>query len=186
MGNVAEKIRVRKHEESAIPYLGKDEISLLGNVFGFLNSKDKDILFLIFVSRKKQKDVQAITGRSQPSLCYDIKRIRKRLKFIFYLQPMLDRYAEYLAGREAGDDRFKEDETAVMTLMLYTSSYTLAAKLLGKSQVNVRYVFRRCLKKLKSLKMWPLYELYSIICGNLNIVRREYKGNKARVIVKKT
>ena len=35
-------------------------------------------------ARKKQKDVQRILGRSQPSLCYDIKRIRRRLKFIFY------------------------------------------------------------------------------------------------------
>lgn len=172
-----EAVRIRKQSEALLPTLGIEELRLFKHVFGFLNEKDRDILYLVFVSQKKQKDVQVIIGRSQPLLCYDIKRIKKRLKFIFYIQSVMDIYLNFVTDWEAGNHpEFTSKEISVLTLMLYTSSYSMAARVLGKSQVKVRYVFLRLLDRFRENKMWELYEIFSIIKDNLNMIRRIVPG----------
>lgn len=146
-------------------------------MFGFLNDKDRDILFLIFVSRKKQKDVQRILGRSQPSLCYDIKRIRYRLKFIFYLHEVFDIFVEFV---QKSGDNFSKEEMGVLTLMFYTSSFTLTSRILGISQVRTRYAFTKCLWKMHEMDMYDVYEIFNNIRHNLNMVRRIYRGEQDR------
>ena len=153
-------------------------------MFNFLNDKDRDILFLIFVSRKKQKDVQRILGRSQPSLCYDIKRIRYRLKFIFYLHEVFDIFVNFVRNSSEG---FSEEEMGVLTLMFYTSSFTLTSRILGISQVRTRYAYNKCLWRLHESEMYDVYEIFNNIRNNLNMVRRIYRGeqdrNKASLIL---
>ena len=143
-------------------------------MFGMLNDKDRDILYLIFVSRKKQKDVQEILGRSQPSLCYDIKRIRRRLKFIFYLHSVFDIFTNFI---QAQTEYFCPEEMEILTLMFYTSSFSLTSDILGTSQVRVRYAYDKCLERLEKLEMWDVYEIFIVVRENLNMVRRVYKGS---------
>jgi hypothetical protein len=156
-------------------------------MFGFLNDKDRDILFLIFVSKKKQKDVQRILGRSQPSLCYDIKRIRRRLKFIFYLHEVFDIFVAFLEDQQEADQKkaargevpdFSSDDIEILTLMFYTSSFTVTAALMGISQVRARYAFNKCLQSLLGLSRYDIYEIFNTIRRDLNIVRRRCRGEK--------
>jgi len=142
-----------------------------------LNDKDRDILFLIFVSRKKQKEVQKILNRTQSSLCYDIKRIRKRLKFISFLFSVFDIFINFVQKNDLG---FSLLELKILILMFYTSSYTLTARVLKTSQVKVRYIFNKCLKKMENAEAWEIYEIYFIIRSNLNIVRRVYSKQKSK------
>ena len=155
------------------PQFSVDQIRSFKPIFSFLNAKDRDILYLVFVSGKKQKDIQEILGRSQPSLCYDIKRIRKRLKFISYLDSVFDIFISFIASPPDDFDNF---ETEVMLLMFYTSSFTMVSEVLGVSQVKVRYSFDRCLRKLEELEMWEIYEIFLVVRSNLNLVRRVYRG----------
>lgn len=159
----------------AKPKFSVEQLRAFRPVLSFLNAKDRDILYLIFVSGKKQKDVQDILGRSQPSLCYDIKRIRKRLRFIFYLDSVFDIFLEFVADPP---EVFEPFEVEVMLLMFYTSSFTAVADVLGVSQVKVRYSFDRCLRKLEEGEMWELYEIFMVVRNNLNLVRRVYRGAK--------
>jgi hypothetical protein len=173
--------------EPVLPYFDVEHIRSFKNIFAFLNDKDRDILFLIFVSRKKQKDVQRILKRSQPSLCYDIKRIRRRLKFIFYIHSVLDEFLVFL-GSVAEENRGRkaegmppvmtEEEMGMLTLMLYTSSFTMAASMLGVSQVRVRYVYNKCLRRIWEAERYDMYEVFNIIRRELNIVRRRFRGEK--------
>jgi len=141
-------------------------------MFGFLNEKDRDILYLIFVSRKKQKDVQRILGRSQSSLCYDINRIRDRLRFIFYLHSVFDIFVNFI---HTAKEYFTPEELEVLTMMFYTSSFTLTSRVLGMSQVKTRYSYDKCLHKMEMLELWQPYEIFVIIRANLNMVRRVYR-----------
>ena len=166
-----EAIRCRRPEQSTAPKFSVDEVRSFGPIFGFLNAKDRDILYLIFVSCKKQKDVQAVLQRSQPSLCYDIKRIRKRLKFIFYLHSVFDIFINFLNSET---EEFTDSEQDILTLMFYTSSFTMTAKVLGVSQVMVRYAYNKCLDKMEEQGMWGVYEIFTMIRSNLNIIRRVY------------
>ncbi len=138
----------------------------------FLNEKDRDILFLVFCSGKKQKEVEAIIRRSQPSLCYDIKRIRRRLRFINYLNSVVDIFMEFIERRPP---EFSAFEMEVLTMMFYTSSFTVASEVMKCSQVRVRYSFDRCLKKMEEYQMWEVYEIFMVVRSNLNLVRRTYK-----------
>lgn len=165
-------------EEGAISqHFTVDQIREFKPILSFLNDKDRDILFLIFVSRKKQKDVQKILGRSQPSLCYDIKRIRKRLKFISYLYSVFDLFLNFIRENKAN---FDSKEIAILTLMFYTSSFTMTSKIMHISQVKVRYIYNKCLLRMEEMGLWESYEIFVVIRSNLNIIKRMYqKGDKS-------
>lgn len=157
------------------PLFTIDHLRAFRPILSFLNAKDRDILYLVFVTGKKQKDIQRILGRSQPSLCYDIKRIRKRLKFIFYLDSVFDIFLNFIEDPPEGV--FTPFEIEVITLMFYTSSFTLTSKILGNgemSQVKVRYCFDKCLRKMEENRLWEIYEMFMVIRSNLNIVKRVY------------
>ena len=175
-------------EESVLPYFSVEQVRAFRSVFGFLNDKDRDILYLIFVSRKKQKDVQRILNRSQPSLCYDIKRIRHRLQYIFYIHSVFDIFIRFVEDRGS---YFTTPEMEILTLMFYTSSFTMTAEMMGLSQVKTRYAYNKCLRRMESIgekfreegnkeeedKIWEVYEIFMSIRENLNAIRRVYKGD---------
>ena len=167
-------------EEGILPYFTVEQVRAFRSIFGFLNEKDRDILYLIFVSRKKQKDVQRILGRSQPSLCYDIKRIRLRLRFIFYLHSVFDIFVNFIQEYR---QYFVPEEIEILTLMFYTSSFTMTSEMMGISQVRARYAFNKCLRRMEAMGLdgddaiWEVYEIFIQIRANLNAVRRLYRGN---------
>lgn len=163
-----------KHEESVVQCFTIEQVRNFKPIFCFLNGKDRDILYLIFVSRKKQKDVQEILQRSQPSLCYDIKRIRRRLRFIYYLDSVFDIFLDFLTNRSS---IFTHEELEILTLMFYTSSFTQTAEIMRTSQVRVRYTYDKCVQRMEQMEQWDIYEIFSIIRENLNIIKRCYKGS---------
>ena len=174
IGRHIENVKGRvSDEESVSQTLTVDQVRAFRPLLCFLNGKDRDILYLIFVSKKKQKEVQDILRRSQPSLCYDIKRIRRRLKFISYINSVFDIFIEFVRLRSQS---FTPEEVDILTLMFYTSSFTQTAEILNVSQVRVRYSYDKCVRRMEELELWDVYEIFSVIRGNLNIVKRKYKG----------
>lgn len=175
-------------EERVLPYFSVEQVRAFRSIFGFLNDKDRDILYLIFVSRKKQKDVQRILHRSQPSLCYDIKRIRRRLRYIFYLHSVFDIFVRFI---EEKSKYFTPEEMEILTIMFYTSSFTVTAEMMKLSQVKTRYAYNKCLRRMDFLaqkffsegrvqeeeEMWEIREIFMFIRENLNAIRRVYKGD---------
>jgi hypothetical protein len=158
--------------------LSIDQVRMFRPMLGFLNGKDRDILYLIFVSGKRQCEVREILRRSQPSLCYDIKRIRRRLRFVYYLNSVSDIFIEFLSNPSPA---FTSFELEVLTLMFYTSSFTLSSDVLKQSQVKIRYAYDKALRKMEAMKMWEIYEIFLVIRANLNIIRRIYKGEKVKI-----
>ena len=176
IGKRIEDVSKLSEEGAVSQHFTVDQVREFKPILSFLNDKDRDILFLIFVSRKKQKDVQKILCRSQPSLCYDIKRIRRRLKFISYLYSVFDIFLEFIHTKK---EYFNPQELAILTLMFYTSSFTMTSRIMKISQVKVRYTYNKCLKRMEELGVWEPYEIFIVIQSNLNIIKRVYqKGNK--------
>ena len=175
IGQHVENLRTEEVSEiSVLPYLSVEQVKTFHLIFGFLNNKDRDVLYLIFVSRKKQKDVQKILRHSQPSLCYDIKRIRKRLRYIFYLHSVFDIFLKFVQEQV---DNFTPEEIRVLTLMFYTSSFTMTSEIMDCSQVSVRYAYDKCLRRMEALELWEVYEIFMVIRENLNAIKRYYKGD---------
>jgi hypothetical protein len=171
-----ENVQQKKDDGSArysMPTFTADQARSFRSTLRFLNDKDRDILYLMFVSKKKQRDVLKILGRTQSSLVYDIKRIRRRLRFIFYLQSVFDIFTNFIHSQR---EYFTPEEMAILTLMFYSSSFTLTSEIMGISQVRVRYAYNKCLRHMEELEMWDAYEIFMVIRSNLNTVRRVYKG----------
>jgi len=174
--NVAKRSMVTS--APALPRFTSDQVCLFRPMLGFLNAKDRDILYLVFVTGKKQKDVCRILDRTQPGLSYDIKRIRRRLQYIFYLHSVfdvfvgfIDDHTEIMGSQEAV---FSEVDLHVLTLMFYTSSFAISGRVMGKAQVRVRITFDNCLRKMEENELWEVYEIFQTIRSNLNVVRRVY------------
>jgi len=159
----------------SLPSFTPDQVRNFQTLFRFLNDKDRDILYLIFVAKKKQNAVQHILERSQPSIHYDIKRIRRRLQFICYLNSMFDDFLAFTQERGAVYGCFAIE---ILVLMFYTSSFTTTANILGEEQMRVRYRFDRTLEKMEERGDWDMYELFLTIRRNLNLIRRTYKSRE--------
>jgi len=191
--NVERMKRPTIADTGGLPAFTPQQVRSFRPIFGFLNDKDRDILYLIFVSRKRQIDVREILGRTQSSLAYDIKRIRNRLQFIHYLNKVFDIFLGFMC-RERGEGNFTPEDMQVLILMFYTSSFTLTAQIIGTSQVRVRHSYTKSLRKMCELaeechqnrdkdgtSMWfGVYEIFNIIRSRLNIIRRIYTGAKSR------
>jgi len=183
IGKDIENVKGVEEEGEDSPYLSLDNIKYFKPMFSFLNPKDRDILYLIFLSKKKQKEVQDIMQRGQPSLCYDIKQIRKRLKCISYLQSVYDIFTKFVTEDSKQiiesdlKPAFTDQERGIMTLMFYSTSYIITAETLKMSQVKISSTFDKCIDKLRKHKLWELYEICYTIRDNLNIVKRTYRRN---------
>ncbi len=173
LGNLNVKNKQELGWGSSIPEFTTEQIKDFGHVFKFLNKKDRDILYLIFVSRLKQNSVQKILNRSQPSLCYDIKRIKKRLQFIYYLYSIFDIFIDFMENHSS---EYEPEMVSILTLMFYTTSLTHTANILGQPQIKVRYKFEKAIRKLEQNQHWEMYEVFSYIRANLNIIKRFYKA----------
>jgi hypothetical protein len=159
-------------ESKSVIRLAPEQVQDYWSLFKYLNGKDRDILYLFFVAGKKQNDVREILGRSQPGLCYDIRVIRRRLKFIYYMNCIYDLYIEFLDSETRSI--FDDNEVEVLSALLNTTSYTMAAKITGKSQMTVRSLFSRSLERMRDNNMWELYEIFAAIRENLNVLKRVY------------
>lgn len=158
------------NEQRQSGYVQVSNLAYINNILRMLNEKDRDIFYLVFVAKKKQKAIQKIMGRSQPSLCYDIKKIRLRMKFIHFLNKVSGIYNDFAVNHDKNG--FTNKEITILTAMFYTTSYTHASLISGIQQHELRTVFSECLAKLKEKENWEIYEIFNNIKRNLNIIRR--------------
>lgn len=168
--NVAVKQRSFQRGGSLI--LTPSQIKSLRNVVRFLNDKDKDILYLIFCSGKKQCNVGSVIGRSQPSLCYDVRKIRKRLEFICYIDRVFPSFISFL--NSSASDEYSPVELDIMSCLLLSTSLTQTASILNYRQIKIRYKFKKILKKMVDMGHWEMYEMFRTVGKSLNMIRRVY------------
>lgn len=173
-GKILEQIELpsKEEQEKNIPIIiSEDDIPSLTDIINFLNHKDKDILFLSFISGKTQTDIVRILNRSQPSLSYDIKRIKERIKFICFLHSKFSDFTNWVENEAY--DHFCPEDVMVMTLMYFTTSFSQSAKVAKIKPTRVRYIFDKVCEKLKIIDH-PIYDLFIEIRNSLNVVKRTY------------
>lgn len=165
MENV-EKTEIKTTNE--IPLVSSD-VDTYRDIFKFLNEKDRDLLYLVFISGCKQKNVKRIMKRSQSSLTYDVAKIRERLGFVYYLMSVFDTFIEFI---ERKDNFLTPKEKDILALIYFTTSMTTSAKVLGVTQIRVRYAFTKILAKLEANNEWDVYEIFMAIRTRFNAIKR--------------
>jgi hypothetical protein len=159
-----------EHLEKLPVVLTENDVPYMSDVFNFLNNKDKDILYLIFISGKTQTDLVRILHRSQPSLSYDIKRIRQRVRFICYLHAQFSTFVDWLKNRS---ENYTPEEVMVLTLMYYTTSFSQSSRVSKLKPTRIRYVFDKALNRMQE-ENDDIFEFFSNVRNNLNVIRRVY------------
>jgi hypothetical protein len=171
VGKNIENYQKAKPQHGESKQIRSRDLSKIGHLLGFLNHKDRDILYLIFVTGSKQNCVRKILNRSQPSLHYDISRIKKRLEFIYYLDLSFDIFMDFI---EQNSNEFDPNLIDIMICMYYTTSFTQAAHILGEGQLKIRHKFDKLLRLLEDKGYWDILEIFTAIRSRLNIVKRVY------------
>jgi len=161
-------------KRAGVLQLEPEDIKRNENIFRFLNDKDRDILYLVFVAKKKQQCISRILRCSQPLLVYNIRRIKERVRFIAYLREVYDVFVDFVETRLS---QYTPDMAKVLVLMYYTTSYTLTGRIIGSmKQFDVKYIFDRSLERMRLLKHWDAYELFSAVHRNKGKVKRVHKS----------
>ena len=180
-GKLLEELKIREKTSvyDTMPTIidSEDAMSLV-NILSFLNNKDRDILFLTFINGKAQTDIMKLLKRSQPSLSYDIKRIRERVGFVCKLLSYFADFTMFLGSPKISE--LPAEQVMVLTLMYFTTSFSQSARVSGLKPTRVRYIFDKVIIELAKLDEPRLLELFNTIRNNLNAVRRSYVPLKKR------
>lgn len=173
IGNNIERVSDKKRDIITFEEMTVDSIRLLKPLLAFLNPKDRDVLYLAFLSKKKQKELEKIMKKRQSSLCYDIQQIRKRLKLIHLLHSNMDSFTNFI-DKEA-KDHFSDFERGVLTMMFFSTSNVVSCDMLACSPTCSKETFIKCLHRLEELGLKEMHDLFTIINENMNTVKRIYK-----------
>jgi len=162
---------------STLQSLEPEDVKRNKSFFRFLNDKDRDILYLVFIAKKKQGSVCKLLRRVQPLLAYDVRKIKERVRFIAYLHEVFDIFSDFVENQM---DDYPDGTSDILVLMFYTTSLTLTAKILGVNQCRIRTAFEAALERMIELEQWDAYEIFSVICRNKNKIKRVYKRRSKR------
>ena len=138
------------------------------DALGFIPTREADFIDLYVFKKRKQTDIAAIFGVSQPTVSYRLKRAEARIRYLIDLPTLEDGELERVLERVLEDPL----DIKIMLLMFETTCQSEAAKQLGVSQGLVRHRFLRAIGKLAKEDGCQKYmELFQYVSDNLNILR---------------
>ena len=143
----------------------------LETIMHFLGSKDRDIVYMFFVLKKRQNDIAEILKKTQAAVSYDTNRIKEQIEFIIYLVSVVD---EFLMFLEDNRGKFSSEDCDILTLMFFTSSYTQSAKILNVNKISLRNKFFKILERL-DLKYEKMHEVFLAVSKNLNKIKKTHR-----------
>ena len=151
----------------------------LYNYFRFFGSKDKDIIYLYFLSRKKQKEIMEILGKSQPAVSYDVTRIKEQMMFVVKIMSFVDAFILFITSPS---NKLSTHDKEMLTLFFYSTSIVKTSRLMGINNITCRSHLITIINKLKSSGNIEMYDMFSYIMSNLNNVKKMSSDSYERMI----
>ncbi len=131
-------------------------------------SREADFIDLYIFKKRKQTDIAAIFGVSQPTVSYRLKRAEARIRYLIELPVIADGELDRMLEQVLDDPL----DIRIMVLMHETTCQSEVAKQLGVSQGLVRHRFIRAIGKLEKVEGYEKYvQLFQFVYQNLNILR---------------
>lgn len=137
--------------------------------FRFFGKKDMDIVYLYFISRKKQEQIMQILGKTQPAVSYDVTKIKEQINFVIKLIASLDDFIMFIVDP---DNKMKTMDKQMLVLFFYTTSIAKTARLMGINNITCRSHLYTIVNRLLSQGHIDMYNLFKYIMGNLNSVKK--------------
>ena len=141
----------------------------LGNYFRFFGQKDMDIIYLYFLSGKKQEDMVRILGKSQPAISYDVTRIKEQIDFVIKIVSSIDDFIMFIVD---DDNRLNTYDREMLTLFFYSTSIVKTSRLMGINNITCRSHLNTVVNRLLSNGHVDMYNLFKYIMSNLNNIKK--------------
>ena len=141
----------------------------LGNYFRFFGQKDMDIIYLYFLSGKKQEDMVRILGKSQPAISYDVTRIKEQIDFVIKLMSSIDDFIMFIVD---DDNKLNTYDREMLTLFFYSTSIVKTSRLMGINNITCRSHLNTVVNRLLSNGHVDMYNLFKYIMSNLNNIKK--------------
>lgn len=141
----------------------------LGNYFRFFGQKDMDIIYLYFLSGKKQEDMVRILGKSQPAISYDVTRIKEQIDFVIKIVSSIDDFIMFIVD---DGNRLNTYDREMLTLFFYSTSIVKTSRLMGISNITCRSHLNTVVNRLLSNGHVDMYNLFRYIMSNLNNIKK--------------
>lgn len=145
----------------------EERLDQIRDIMSRLPHREADFVELYYFMQKKQTDIAAIFGVSQPTVCYRLQRAAERIRFLMAL-PVVD----------MGDARPRIEgvltdpiDVEVLYRMHETTCQSEVAKALGVSQGFVRHRFLRSISRLRAAGHTDIAYMFDVIAANLNLLR---------------
>ena len=141
----------------------------LGNYFRFFGQKDMDIIYLYFLSGKKQEDLVKILEKSQPAISYDVTRIKEQIDFVIRLVSSIDDFIMFIVD---DDNKLNTYDREMLTLFFYSTSIVKTSRLMGINNITCRSHLNTVVNRLLSNGHVDMYNLFKYIMSNLNNIKK--------------
>ena len=141
----------------------------LGNYFRFFGQKDMDIIYLYFLSGKKQEDLVKILRKSQPAISYDVARIKEQIDFVIKLMSSIDDFIMFIVD---DDNNLNTYDREMLTLFFYSTSIVKTSRLMGINNITCRSHLNTVVNRLLSNGHVDMYNLFKYIMSNLNNIKK--------------
>lgn len=131
------------------------------------------VIWLYYFQKLSQYRIAEILGIEQPSVFNQLDRARKQIRYFYELSVL--RLPEDLEGIG-----FTEDITKMLISYYFSSSQSVAAREIGRSQGYVRHQIQLAIRRLQDAGRNKVADTLSFVAQNLNIVHnnRHRKAHK--------
>ena len=146
----------------------------LDDYFRFFGSADMDIIYMYFISNKKQNELSNFFNKTQPAISYDVTRLKKQVEFVMYIVSVFDCVVDFLSRKDTGLSTYEID---LLTIFFFTTSFIKTSKVINSQQVTVRCQINRTIEKIKENGYPEIYKIFQKINCNLNKVKKNLEDD---------
>lgn len=137
------------------------------DILRFLNYYDIDLIYLTFLAKKKQVDLAKILDQTQPSISYNLSRIRKQIQFVYFFLANVDNVINFL--RNTND--FDLHQKQMLLVFFYSLTPTKAAMVFKMHPITFKNKLLAVLKRLEVIDV-DLYNVFMFVFNNQNKIKK--------------
>lgn len=148
-------------------YQIQDHLDVYFRLFG---KNDLDIIYLYFLSNKKQNDIVDILQKTQPAISYDVNRIKQQLQFVIRLVQKQDQFILFITDQQL---KLNLQQRQLLLVFFYSTSIVKTSRILGQNQITCRTRIRKAIQRLSSCGYNEMYQFFCYILQNLNKIKKQ-------------
>lgn len=138
--------------------------------FRFFGKKDMDIIYLYFLSKKRQDEIMLLLEKTQPAISYDVTRIKKQIEFVMKIVSFIDDFILFIVDEKT---KLTVHEKELLLVFFYSTSIIKTSKILNQNHITCRTHINNTVDKLKELGYIEQYDFFSYILNNLNKIKKQ-------------